>query len=622
MIEMTELQKKITRRIRILRILILSLVIVYSVNLFSMQVLRKQLFESEAERVSIQSTRIPAPRGEIYDRSGTRLLAGNIEAYSVYITPSELPSAQRKTVVNNLARLLNISTDDIESKLPDPKAYSYGRVVITKNASLAVITEIAARIDEFPGVSWTSKPLRDYADLGSLSNIVGYVGSITRDEYKLLYNKGYTLEDLTGKAGIELIYEDLLKGQDGWISKAVDVHGKDIAGNVARIQAPVAGKRLILAIDANLQKIAEDALGKRQGSVIVLKPSTGEVLAMVTYPHYDSRVFMADDAGRAYLELLNNTQKPLLNRAYQASYPPASTFKTILTAAILEEEFISPDKTVYCSGEMVYGGRSWSCHVKKPGHGPLALEDALAQSCDIYYWTVGRDYVGVENIVSYAQDFGYGKATNIDLPGEHKGLLPTPSWKEETYNESWTPGDTMNLSIGQGYMLASPLQVANMMAMIVNDGVIYKPHVLKEVRDSGTGALIQEIQPEVLHTSSISAETFEMLRSSLRNVVVDGTPKAAISTKVVQIAGKTGTAEIGLKDRWHSWFASFGPYDAPSKDQVVVVTMIEASNPWEWWAPYAANVIYQAMYAGQTAQEAAEAVGVRLEGFPMIGRRE
>jgi penicillin-binding protein 2 len=619
---MTVLQKKITRRIRVLRLLILSLVIIYSANLFSMEVLRKKLFETEAERISIQSTRIPAPRGEIYDRSGYRLLAGNIEAYSVYITPSELPTAQRKTVVNNLAKLLNISPDDIESKLPDPKTYSYGRVVVAKNASLAAITEIAARIDELPGVSWTSKPLRDYADLGSLSNLVGYVGTITRDEYKLLYNKGYTLEDLTGKAGVELTYEDLLKGQDGWISKVVDVHGKDIAGDAARVQAPVSGKRLILTIDSTVQKIAEDALGKRQGSIVVLKPSTGEVLAMATYPSYDSRIFMSDNAGSAYLDLLNNPQKPMLNRAYQASYPPASTFKTVLTAAILEEGFISPDRTVYCAGEMTYGGRVWSCHIKKPGHGPLALEDALAQSCDIYYWTVGRDYVGVENIVSYAQDFGYGKDTGIDLPGENGGLLPTPSWKEEKYSEPWTPGDTMNLSIGQGYMLASPLQVADMMAMIVNGGVIYRPHVLKEVRDPSTGALIQEVQPEVLHKSSISSKTFDVLRSYLRNVIVNGTPRAAISTKVVQIAGKTGTAEIGLKDRWHSWFASFGPYDAPAKDQIVVVTMIEASNPWEWWAPYAANVVYQAMYAGQTAQEAAKTVGIHLEGSSVRGRRE
>ncbi len=619
---MAVLKKKITRRIRILRILIVALVAIYSINLFSMQILRKKLFVSEAERISIQSTRIPAPRGEIYDRSGSTLLAGNIEAYSVYITPSELPSSKRKTVVDNLAKLLNMATEDIESKLPDPDSYSYGRVAIAKNASLAAVTEIAARIDEFPGVSWTSKPLRDYADLGSLSNVVGYVGNITRDEYKLLYNKGYTLEDLTGKAGIELTYEDLLKGQDGWVSKAVDVHGKDISSNAAKIQAPIAGKRLVLSIDSNIQKIAEDALGKRQGSIVVLKPATGEVLAMVTYPYYDSRVFMSDNAGRAYLDLLNNPQKPMLNRAYQSSYPPASTFKTILTASILEEGFISTDKTIYCPGEIVYGGRSWSCWVKRPGHGPIALENALAQSCDIYYWTVGRDYIGVENIVSYAQDFGYGKDTGVDLPGENEGLLPTPSWKEEKYNEPWTPGDTMNLSIGQGYMLASPLQVANMMAMIVNDGVIYKPHVLKEVRDPGTGALINEIQPEVLHKSTISPKTFDTLRSYLRNVIVNGTAKVPISTKVIQIAGKTGTGEIGLRDRWHSWFVSFGPYDAPPKDQIVVVTMIEASNPWEWWGPYAANVIYQAMYAGQNAQEAAHTVGVRLEGASVSGRRE
>lgn len=619
---MAVLQKKITRRIRILRALVVILLSIYGINLFSMQVLRKELFVSEAERVSIQSTRIPAPRGEIYDRSGQELLAGNKEAYSVYITPSELPRAKRQEVIADLSTLLGLPANDIETKLPEASSYSYGRIAVAKNASLAAITEIASKIDEFPGVSWTSKPLRDYADLASLSNLIGYVGNITRDEYKLLYNKGYTLEDLTGKAGVEYSYEDLLKGKDGWISKAVDVHGKDISGNEAKIQAPVPGKRLILSIDENVQRIAEDALGKRQGSVVVLKPATGEILAMATYPYYDSRTFMADNAGQAYLDLLNDPQKPMLNRAYQSSYPPASTFKTVLTTSILEEGFISPDKTIYCPGEISYGGRNWSCWVKRPGHGPLDLKDALAQSCDIYYWTVGRDYIGIENIVSYAQDFGYGKPTDIDLPGENSGLLPTPTWKEEKYNVPWTPGDTMNLSIGQGYMLSSPLQVADMMAMIVNNGVIYKPHVLKEVRDPVTGALINEVQPEVLHKSSISAKTFDTLRGYLRGVIVHGSAVVPVNTKAVQIAGKTGTGEIGLKDRWHSWFASFGPYDAPAKDQIVVVTMIEASNPWEWWGPYAANVIYQAIYAGQSANDAAKTVGVKLQGATLSGRRE
>lgn len=619
---MTVLKKKITNRIRILRGLVVALLVIYALNLFSMQILRKQLFISEAERISLQSTRIAAPRGEIYDRTGRVVLAGNIEAYSVYITPSELPATKKESVILQLSKLLNISAEDIESKLPTGRLTSYGRVPVAKNASLSAISEIAAHIDEFPGVSWTSQPLRSYADLRSLSNTIGYVGSITRDEYKLFYNKGYTLEDFTGKAGIELMYEDLLKGKDGWIAKAVDVHGKDISRNQARIEPPAPGKRLILSIDSNIQKIAEDALGKRQGSVVVLKPATGEILALATYPYYDSRAFMSDNAGQEYLKLLNDPQKPMLNRAYQSSYPPASTFKTVLSTAILEEGFISPDKTIYCPGEISYGGRSWSCWIKKPGHGPVDLKNALAQSCDIYYWTVGRDYIGVENIVSYAQDYGFGKLTGIDLPGENPGLLPTPAWKEEKYNDPWTPGDTMNLSIGQGYMLASPLQVANMMAMIVNGGVIYKPHVLKEIRDPGTGALISEVQPEVLQKSSISAKTFDTMRSLLRGVIVYGTAHAPISTKVVQIAGKTGTGEVGLKNRWHSWFASFGPYDAPAKDQIVVVTMIEASNPWEWWGPYAANVIYQAIYAGQDAKTAAATVGVKLDGIAVGGRRE
>ena len=235
---MAVLKKKITNRIRILRALVVALLAIYALNLFSMQILRKQLFASEAERISLQSTRIPAPRGEIYDRTGRVILAGNIEAYSVYITPSELPASRRESVIQLLSKLLNISAEDIESKLPTGRLTSYGRVAVAKNASLPAISEIAARIDKFPGVSWTSQPLRDYADLRSLSNTIGYVGNITRDEYKLFYNKGYTLEDLPGKAGIELMYEDLLKGKDGWIAKAVDVHGKDISRNKARIEAP------------------------------------------------------------------------------------------------------------------------------------------------------------------------------------------------------------------------------------------------------------------------------------------------------------------------------------------------------------------------------------------------
>jgi penicillin-binding protein 2 len=286
----------------------------------------------------------------------------------------------------------------------------------------------------------------------------------------------------------------------------------------------------------------------------------------------------------------------------------------VLTTAILEERAFSPTAKIVCHGVLDYGGRDWNCWVHRPGHGPLDLKGALAQSCDVYYWTVGRDNLGVEQISSYASEFGYGKLSGVDLPGETPGLVPTPQWKQETYNEPWTLGDTMNISIGQGYFLATPLQVADMIAMIVNDGVIYRPHVLKEIRDPETGALVQSVERDEIARASISKTTFAQVREALRGVITVGSAHVPVSTKVVEIAGKTGTAEIGLKDRWHSWFASYGPYNAAPEEQIVVVTMIEASNPWEWWAPYAANVIYQAIFAGQDAESAAKTVGVNLKG--------
>jgi penicillin-binding protein 2 len=236
----------------------------------------------------------------------------------------------------------------------------------------------------------------------------------------------------------------------------------------------------------------------------------------------------------------------------------------------------------------------------------------LAESCDVYYWTVGRDFLGIERIASYAKEFGYGKPTGIDLPGEIDGFVPTPQWKERRYHEKWLGGDTMNMVIGQGNLLVTPIQMADMVAMIVNDGVAYQPHVLKEVRDPVTGAVVQSTPRKEILRSRISKETFAEVRRDMRGVVTDGTVKFVITTKAVQVAGKTGTAEVGLKDRWHSWFVAYGPYNAPDPmDQVVVVVMVEASNPWEWWAPYATNIIFQGMFGGQDYEKAVDTLGLR-----------
>jgi penicillin-binding protein 2 len=594
----------------------------YSFYLFYLQAIRGGEFRNRATRIAQQSDVITAQRGEIYDRTYSVPFVLNTDSFAIELVPAELPASRRDSVFSALSKLLDMSIDDIRKKVPPSYYHLYQPIEILGSVPYSTVTFLAERIDDFPGVSWRSKPVRNYLETGSLSHVIGYVGDITKDELKLMYNQGYKSGDVIGKAGIEKQYDMTLRGKDGREYHTVDVKGKNVASEQGSVDPPVMGSNIVLTIDDTIQKLVEKALGPRMGSAIVLKPATGEILAMVSYPWYNPNLFTGAGAGDAYAKLITDPNTPLLNRAIQSSYPPASTFKTILTTGIIEEQAFPVDKKVLCRGEIYYGDRMFHCWVPKPGHGWLDLKGALANSCDIYYATVGRDDLGIERIVSYAKEFGYGKATGIDLPGELEGFVPTPQWKERRSHEKWSGGDTMNLSIGQGDLLVTPLQMADMMAMVVNDGVVYQPHVLKEVRDPASGAIIQSAQPvEILH-SRISKETFAQVREDLRGVITEGSARVPVNTKAVQVAGKTGTAEVGLKDHWHSWFVAFGPYDAVDpKDQVVVVVMVEASNPWEWWAPYASNIIFQGMFAGQSYDKAVDTLGLRYL-IPKQGRVE
>jgi penicillin-binding protein 2 len=610
-------------RVRILSILCTILFASYSIYLFYMQTVRGNEYRTQATRISQQSSVIPSQRGEIYDRSYSVPFVLNTDSFAIGLVPAELPAERRESVFSRLSTLLGMPVEDIRKKIPPAYYHLYQPIEILGSAPYATVSAIAERIDEYPGVSWYSKPVRNYLETGSLSHVIGYVGDITKDELKLLYNQGYKSGDVIGKAGVEKQYDMMLRGKDGREYHTVDVKGKSIASEQGSVDPPVMGSNLVLTIDDSIQKLAESALGKRMGSAIVIKPATGEILAMVSYPWYNPNLFTGVDAGQEYAKLIADPNTPLLNRAVQSSYPPASTFKAILTTGIIEEKAFPQDKKVLCPGSITYGDRVFNCWTKKPGHGWLDLKGGLENSCDIYYWTVGRDYLGIERIVSYAKEFGYGKAAGIDLPGELDGFVPTPQWKERRFHEKWLGGDTMNLSIGQGDLLVTPLQMADMMSMIVNDGVVYQPHVLKEIRDAATGAVVQSFLPKEILRSRISKETFATVRDDLRGVITEGTAKFPVNTKAVQVAGKTGTAEVGLKDHWHSWFVAFGPYDAPDpKDKVVVVVMVEASNPWEWWAPYATNIIFQGMFAGQSYDKAVDTLGLRYLVPKQQGRVE
>ncbi len=600
----------IAGRIKVLYLVSLGLFLFYSGYLFYLQAIRGNDFRTKAEKIAMQTSILPAQRGEIRDRTGKKNLVFNADSFAVSLVPANLPAEKRESVFAALASTIGIPVGEIKKKVPPAYFRMYQPIELVSSVPFSTITRIAENIEEFPGVGWRSKPIRNYSGPGSLSHIVGYTGDITREEYKLLYNENYSSTDVIGKAGIEKQYDKILKGKDGRELKAVDVKGRNIPSESDRVESPVQGTNLILTIDTAIQEIAEKALGARMGSAIVLKPATGEILAMVSYPWYDPALFTGKNSGNEYAKLLADPNNPLINRAIQSSYPPASTFKTVLTTALYEEKSFPAESKIICNGEVSYGERIFKCWIKRPGHGPVDLRGGLAQSCDVYFWTVGRDYIGVENIVTYAKDYGYGKRTEIDLPSETEGLVPTPQWKERRYNEKWSGGDTMNLSIGQGFMLASPIQVTDMLAMIVNDGVIYRPHLVKEFRDASSGALVRRMEAETLVHSRISRSTFAATRAALRGVISEGTAKVPVNTKAVLIAGKTGTAEVGLKDHWHSWFASFGPWNGKTEDMIVVVVMVEATNTWEWWAPYAANIIYQAIFAKQDFGAAVKTLGL------------
>jgi len=611
------MNEKLGSRIIIFRVLIFLVVFAYAARLFSMQILSGEIYLSRAQDISRRTYIIPTQRGEIYDRNFTAPLVINRDSYAVTITPAEVPRGKMDEVIEAVSGILHISTNDLTARLPSQYLQLYQPVEIAANVPYEKIAALAERKNILPGISWHIKAVRNYDNVGSLSHILGYVGDITRDELTTLYNLGYQQGDVIGKSGIERQYDELLRGRQGWETRTVDSRGRRIAGRENSIVPPEMGKNLVLTIDARVQKLAEKALGPQIGSAIVMRPSTGEILAMVSYPWYDPNIF-TDGNIFNFRALADDPNKPFINRAIQSSYPPASTFKIIMTTGILAENAFPPDQNIMCSGVMRYGNRDWHCHVfnrvtGRGSHGRLSLSRALGQSCNIYYMTVGRDYLGAERIVNYAKEYGYGDITGIDLPGEIPGFIPTPQWKERRFHEKWVLGDTMNMSIGQGYNLVTPLQMCNMVSMVVNNGKIYKPYVLKEVRDPATNAVEKSVQPQLLHESDISGAVFEQVRQDMRGVVSTGTAQYPLNMRTVQIAGKSGTAEMGLADRWHSWFTAYAPFNSKNpEEQIVVTVIIEASEFQVWRASASSAIIFQGYFANQEYEAAARSLGFQV----------
>lgn len=548
-----------------------------------LQIAQGDHFSEVAEGNRIRVIDIKAPRGVIYDRH-QNLLLENVSSFALAVTPVDLPKdeGELRQLAIELSEVADMSSEDIFELLDTQSAYSYQSVIIKENLSHdeAIMVEILN--SRYPGVILKSSSLRRYLTtnyLNSLSHVLGYIGKIEESRKAEYLEKGYLIDDYVGKAGIELSYEDELKGVNGKQTVEVDATGD--AKEVLASKEPVSGNNLVLTIDSELQRVAEESLsrvleknGKKRGAVVIMEPNSGEILSLISLPAFDNNLFSQGISSEDFTKLINDPDRPLFSRAIAGEYPSGSTFKLIVSAAALEENIITPN-TGFNSVGGIAVSRWFFPDWKAGGHGYTNLSKALAESVNTFYYMIGGGYndfvgLGVDKITAYAKEFGLSKVLGIDLPNEADGFLPSKEWKEETKQERWYIGDTYNLSIGQGDVLVTPLQVASWTAVFASGGTLFKPYVVKEILDSNNN-LVSEIKPVVLNKDFISPQNIEAVNKGLRQAVVSGSA-VRLSTLPINVAAKTGTAQWSSNKEPHAWMTAFAPYEEP---QIVVTVLVE-----------------------------------------------
>jgi len=524
-----------------------------------LQLVKGQEYRQMADNNRIRLIPKPPDRGRIFDRQG-RLLAGSRLSYSVFLWPiAQRPQEWQKTLTT-LARLLDIPEKEMQNRLEQAGYYSPYLLRLTRGIGPAQITALMEHSDRLPGVILNAEPIRYYPHGELFAHVLGYTGEISAEELKARQKENYRLGDVIGQMGVEAALESRLRGE--WGGQQVEV---DARGQVLRIlgtKPSVAGQDVTLTVDVDLQKAAARALGNRRGAVVAIDPRDGAVRAMVSYPGFDPNIF----SGRVTPEQWQELQRrsfPFVNRALQV-YPPASTFKIVTTTAALESGRFSPHTVLPTFPFLTVGGiQFWDWN--RAGFGPLDFVGAMAWSSDTFFYQIA---LGVQEqaIAEWARRYGFGEKTGIELAAEEaKGLVPDAAWKLQTLKEPWYAGDTINMSIGQGFMQTSPLQVAVMFAAVANGGYRVRPHLYWSPGDT----------PSQWRTPiGLKPTTLAILRQGLRRVVTAGTGSALNVGHLPPIAGKSGTAEDPPRQS-HTWFGAYAPADNP---ELVVVAFGENSG--------------------------------------------
>jgi len=558
---------------------------------FQFQVLEHKGFLAQAQENKFIIKSLQASRGVIYDSKENQLVF-NKSSFDLIADKKELPQSDdnKKNIFKTVSNVIKWNFEDLERKINNSEDQI---ILVLENLDHQTLILLETKIAELPGFEIQRNSTRDYEESKIFSHIIGYTGKINAEE--LGENPDVYLGfDYVGRAGVEKSYEEVLRKNPGKIRMEKDVYGHIISREA--VSLPESGKSLILWLDSELQKKITTELekmiknfGAKEGTAVALNPKTGGVMALVSLPSFDNNLFNKGTDPEALKNLLQDAQHPLYNRVIAGQYPVGSTIKPLTASAALQEKLISPSKNISCEGkitiphrydpEIIYEYKDWTIH------GWTNMRKAIAESCNVYFYTIGGGYenqkgLGPSRIKKYLELFGWGDKTQIDLPGEGRGFIPSPQWKEETKKEGWWDGDTYNLAIGQGDIAITPLQVAASFVAIANRGTLYQPKIVQKIIDPSTSSgqeakVIEEISPTILRENFIDSENLQVVRDGMRQAVTgEGAPQASsilLNSLPVKVAAKTGTAQLPKYDHYNNWITVFAPYEDP---EIVLTVMI------------------------------------------------
>lgn len=545
-------------------------------RLWDLQILHGDEMRTMSENNRIRLHRLQATRGTVLDRFG-RVLIDSRPSFDAVLVPED--AHDLGLTLENLAQFFHQSAADMHALLTQASSRPpFEEITVKRDLSWDEMVALETHQLELPGVSLQITSRRSYPMNLELAHLLGYVSEASQED--LLTDPRNRMGDLIGKVGLEERLESYLRGVDGGQQVEVDAVGRKL--RVLREVEEVPGDTVKLTIDRDLQDAAWQAMGDRDGSVVALDPNTGEILAFINRPSYDPNVFARGVHRDEWRALLTDKHRPLNDRAIQGQYPPGSTFKIIVATAALEEGIINPFTRIHCSGGLQFGNHYFRCW-RKGGHGSVNVHDALVQSCDVFFYQVAQR-LGIDTIARYARAYGLGMPTGIDLEHEKPGTIPDTAWKRRRFKQPWYAGETLSAGIGQGYVTATPLQMAGVISTLAV-GKRFRPHYLKQI-ETLDGEIVRKEEPEVVATLKVRPTTLMQVREGLRDVVnaPNGTGKNARLNDVL-VAGKTGTSQVvkmgnervkssqlPWQQRDHAWFVAYAPVDAP---EIAVAALVE-----------------------------------------------